>query len=66
MNFPNLKNNTVKNSIVAIGLAKKGQNNPSFILGSGFIVNKEGFVLTANHVITETKKLLRPKVDKNF
>jgi hypothetical protein len=66
MNFPNLKNRTVKDSIVAIGLGKKGHNNPSFILGTGFIVNKEGFVLTANHVIIEIKKLLKHYPDHEF
>jgi hypothetical protein len=58
MNFIALKNNTIKESIVAVGLAGKKSNNPSVILGSGFLINNEGFVLTAKHVITATINIL--------
>jgi len=42
----------VKASVVAIGLIEDKPNNvkPLEILGSGFFVNKEGFVMTAAHV----------------
>ena len=47
---------------MAIGLAKKKDNIPSQIVGSGFLVNDKGFVLTAKHVI---KKCIELKDSSN-
>jgi hypothetical protein len=47
---PKLSN--IKACVVAIGLVENKEDSikPLTILGSGFFVNKEGFVLTAAHV----------------
>jgi S1-C subfamily serine protease len=39
--------------------SKVGTSFLSIPMGTGFLVNSEGYVITANHVIDESKKLLR-------
>lgn len=41
----------VKSTSVAIGLVEKDGITPKLIVGSGFFVNSQGYVMTADHVI---------------
>ena len=46
----------VKSTTVAIGLIKKGTIIPAVIAGTGFVVDKEGYVMTATHVFERCKE----------
>jgi hypothetical protein len=48
----------VKSTSVAIGLVKKGGITPKLITGSGFFVNSKGYVMTADHVISECNRAI--------
>jgi hypothetical protein len=41
----------IKQSNVLVGIASKGDDRPLGFYGTGFFVNDEGYVMTANHVV---------------
>jgi len=49
----------VKSACVVLGVRKKGQNYPFEIYGTGFVVDPEGFLITANHVESAIKNRLK-------
>ncbi|MEM3065321.1 MAG: serine protease [Candidatus Nitrosotenuis sp.] len=49
--------NKIKAAIVAIGLVDKGSVNPKIIIGSGFLFDPAGYVMTAGHVAEKCKEL---------
>jgi S1-C subfamily serine protease len=55
----------IKSATVAIGLVDKGGVNPKSIVGSGFIFDPAGYVMTAGHVAEDCKKLADMYNDKN-
>lgn len=59
MSLEGIRKKNIKESIVAVGLGDKKGSNPNVIVGSGFIVNREGFVITAKHVLQSCLNLLR-------
>jgi V8-like Glu-specific endopeptidase len=59
MDFKGIREINIKELIVAIGIANKNSNLPSQIVGSGFLINDKGFVLTAKHVIRECINLIK-------
>jgi len=49
--------NLIKSSTIALGLVKKGENNPQVIVGSGFLFDSTGYFITASHVAQQCKDL---------
>lgn len=49
----------IKRSVVAIGITEKGRLEPKEIVGTGFFVNKKGYVMTAAHVLRDLKRYER-------
>ena len=50
--------NNVKAATVAVGLVKKGSAEPFVICGSGFLVDPNGYVMTAGHVSDKIRDLM--------
>ena len=50
--------NNVKAATVALGLVKKGSAEPFVICGSGFLVDPNGYVMTAGHVSGKIRELI--------
>lgn len=47
----------VKRSSLAVGLVRRNEPKPFVIAGSGFIIDKAGYIVTANHVLDYCKKI---------
>lgn len=56
----------IKSSTVGIGLVPTNGFKPAAILGSGFFVSSEGFVMTAAHVFRSCKDAHKILLDKNI
>jgi len=49
----------LKSATVGIGLREEGKPAPVLVSGTGFIIDPEGFVITASHVITELERIAK-------
>lgn len=55
----------LKNCTVAIGVMQKGTVIPTAVFGSGFVVDSEGYIATASHVLNSCEKFCEEFTKKN-
>lgn len=56
----------LKSCCLALGLTEKGQSQPFTISGSGFIIDSEGFFVTADHVVTGMENIRKAYREKGI